>query len=156
MCETCRLKSKISGMKKRSKKGGRKMYRRRARVSGIGALPTGVTGILTNIGIAAAGAYVAGFLSKIDMLDNNKTYLGAAQAVAGVATALMVKNDMAKAAGIGMALAGANNLVKSTKLLGSEGEGIFGIPVRTGIAATPEYYGAAPDYSSATMSIEAM
>lgn len=156
MCETCRLKSKskISGMKKRVKKSGRKMYRRRARVSGLDTksiLPL-VLGVLAT----GAGAYVAGKLNAIDALNANKTQLAAVQMAAGVALGAFVPNDYAKYAGVGMAVAGLNNIVKEQKILSETGEGIFGIPVRTGIAATPEYYGAAPDYSSATMSIEAM
>lgn len=81
------------------------VHHRRRRRSGMGAIDMG--GILTQVAGVAAGAALAGLITKQFLSSQSATIQMIAPVALGIATPMFLKGDLGKAAGAGMVAVGA-------------------------------------------------
>jgi hypothetical protein len=91
-------------------------HRRRRRRSGMGAIDMG--GILTQVAGVAAGAAVAGIITKQFLSSQSATIQMITPVALGIATPMFLKGDLGKAAGAGMVAVGALAALKKAGIAG--------------------------------------
>jgi len=92
------------------------VHHRRRRRSGMGAIDMG--GILTQVAGVAAGAAVAGLITKQFLSSQSPTIQMIAPVALGIATPMFLKGDLGKAAGAGMVAVGALAALKKAGIAG--------------------------------------
>lgn len=126
--------TKISGMarrKKRKSTGRRKSYRRR---SSVGAMPD-TSQVMAGVKVGAtalAGFGLAGMLkNNITFLQTNPLIGNILQIAAGIATPMIIKNDVGTGLGIGMVAKGIQGFVV---------DNVPGIANTLGLSGLPDMY----------------